>query len=258
MFEQCGAKVQSHAAAVNLSAQTSMVSAKLAAALSDDDIDELGMTIAYLKRALRGVTSGLDSAVQLQREGMIDGECFGSLNRQLFEVRDGIITLMGSSARSGAGGSSATRRGAEHTEHGLRARSLLPSAPRRFFLSSLFFPFPVNGSAEASSKMNVLRRLDTPAAEDELKLVARCQAGDTAAFNELVTRYRQRAFAMIYHMVRNEQDAWDLTQDGFLKAWKSIARFRGQSSFLHLALPHPDECDDRLDAPTADRGRDRV
>src|SRR3954462_896563 len=67
--------------------------------------------------------------------------------------------------------------------------------------------------------------------EDELKLIERCQHGDTSAFNELVTRYRQRAFAMIYHMVRNEQDAWDLTQDGFLKAWKSISRFRGQSSF---------------------------
>lgn len=67
--------------------------------------------------------------------------------------------------------------------------------------------------------------------EDELKLIERCQNGDTSAFNDLVTRYRQRAFAMIYHMVRNEQDAWDLTQDGFLKAWKSINRFRGQSSF---------------------------
>jgi len=36
---------------------------------------------------------------------------------------------------------------------------------------------------------------------------------------------------MVYNMVRNEQDAWELSQDGFLKAWKSIARFRGQSSF---------------------------
>jgi len=66
---------------------------------------------------------------------------------------------------------------------------------------------------------------------DELALVARAQTGDTAAFDELVTRYRQRAFSMIYHMVRNEQDAWDLAQDGFLKAWKNIGRFRGQSSF---------------------------
>jgi len=66
---------------------------------------------------------------------------------------------------------------------------------------------------------------------DELELVAKAQAGDTAAFDELVIRYRQRAFSMIYNMVRNEQDAWDLAQDGFVKAWKSIGRFRGQSSF---------------------------
>ncbi len=36
---------------------------------------------------------------------------------------------------------------------------------------------------------------------------------------------------MIYHLVHNEQDAWDLAQDGFLKAWKSLDRFRAQSSF---------------------------
>ena len=66
---------------------------------------------------------------------------------------------------------------------------------------------------------------------DDLELVARSQAGDTMAFNELVTRYRTRTFAMIYNMVRNEQDAWDLAQDGFVKAWKNIGRFRGQSSF---------------------------
>ncbi len=66
---------------------------------------------------------------------------------------------------------------------------------------------------------------------NDLELVAKSQVGDTSAFNELVTRYRTRAFSMIYHMVRNEQDAWDLAQDGFLKAWKSIGRFRGQSSF---------------------------
>jgi RNA polymerase sigma-70 factor (ECF subfamily) len=66
---------------------------------------------------------------------------------------------------------------------------------------------------------------------DDSDLVTRCQRGDTTAFNELVTRYRGKAYAMIYNMVHNEQDAWDLAQDGFLKAWKSIGRFRGQSSF---------------------------
>jgi RNA polymerase sigma-70 factor (ECF subfamily) len=65
----------------------------------------------------------------------------------------------------------------------------------------------------------------------ELELVQRCQDGETAAFDELVTRYRTRVFAMIYNMVHNEQDAWDLAQDSFVKAWKSIGRFRGRSSF---------------------------
>jgi RNA polymerase sigma-70 factor, ECF subfamily len=65
----------------------------------------------------------------------------------------------------------------------------------------------------------------------DVDLVTRCQAGDTEAFDELVTRYRTRVFGMIYNMVHSEQDAWDLAQDSFLKAWKSIKRFRGRSSF---------------------------
>ena len=66
---------------------------------------------------------------------------------------------------------------------------------------------------------------------DDLELVRRCQAGDDHAFDALVAKYRNRVFAMIYHLVHNEQDAWDLAQDGFVKAWKSIDRFRAQSSF---------------------------
>jgi len=65
----------------------------------------------------------------------------------------------------------------------------------------------------------------------DLELVKRCQEGQAEAFDELVTRYRTRIFAMIYNMVHNEQDAWDLAQESFIKAWKSIKRFRGRSSF---------------------------
>src|SRR5438270_3601390 len=73
----------------------------------------------------------------------------------------------------------------------------------------------------------------TPAQSDvsELDLVERCQKGDSAAFDELVTRYRTRVFGMVYNMVHSEQDAWDLAQESFVKAWKSIRRFRGKSSF---------------------------
>ncbi len=73
----------------------------------------------------------------------------------------------------------------------------------------------------------------TPAEADvpELELVRQAQAGDSEAFDQLVSRFRTRIFGMIYNMVHNEQDAWDLAQDSFVKAWKSLPRFRGQSSF---------------------------
>lgn len=95
MFEECGEAVQSHPAVVKFSTNAAVASAKLAAALSDDDIDELGMTIAYLKRALRAVSISLDCAVQLRQEKVISTERFGGLNNRLFQVRDGIIELMG-------------------------------------------------------------------------------------------------------------------------------------------------------------------
>jgi len=82
------------------------------------------------------------------------------------------------------------------------------------------------GTSAASNLENA-----TPDVPDDKPLVARCQKGDTTAFDELITRYRNRAFAMMYQMIRNEEDAWDLTQDGFVKAWKNIGRFRGESAF---------------------------
>jgi len=54
----------------------------------------------------------------------------------------------------------------------------------------------------------------------DVDLVKLCQSGDTEAFDQLVGRYRTRIFGMIYNMVHSKQDAWDLAQDIFLKAWK--------------------------------------
>jgi RNA polymerase sigma-70 factor, ECF subfamily len=65
----------------------------------------------------------------------------------------------------------------------------------------------------------------------DLELIHRSQAGDTEAFSELVIKYRTKIFTMVYGMVRNEHDAWDLGQEVFLKAWRSIHRFEGRSSF---------------------------
>lgn len=89
----------------------------------------------------------------------------------------------------------------------------------------------MSSSASNENPVAASKELPADSAGDELQLVARAQTGDSYAFNELVTRYRNRAYAMIYNMVRNEQDAWDITQDGFIKAWRNIGRFRGQSSF---------------------------
>jgi len=82
-------------AAVKLSTQAAIASAKLAAALSDDDVDEIGMTIAYLKRALKAIMLALEGAVQLRKEGKIEADRFGLLSQRLFRIRDGIIQLMG-------------------------------------------------------------------------------------------------------------------------------------------------------------------
>jgi len=80
---------------VKLAAHSAVASAKLAAALSDDDMDELGMTIAYLKRALREVTMGMDVVKEVGNELDLSGEQVGHLSGRLFQIRDGIIVLMG-------------------------------------------------------------------------------------------------------------------------------------------------------------------
>jgi len=66
---------------------------------------------------------------------------------------------------------------------------------------------------------------------NEPDLVARSREGDTAAFNELITLHRGRVFGVVVQMVRNEDDAMDLTQEVFVRAWKALPRFDGRSKF---------------------------
>jgi hypothetical protein len=72
-----------------------VASAKLAAALSDQESEEIGMTIAYLKRALGAISTGIEAATRMDREGILKRAQFESLYQRLFQVRDGIIVLMG-------------------------------------------------------------------------------------------------------------------------------------------------------------------
>ena len=66
----------------------------------------------------------------------------------------------------------------------------------------------------------------------DAELVKRCQAGDYSAFDELINLYRGKVYAMIYNMIRNDADSWDLSQDVFIKAWKALPKFEGRSAFF--------------------------
>lgn len=89
--------LQHQAAAVTLATQAAMASAKLAAAVAqdEDDCDEIGMRIAYLKRGLKAITVAIDASAELQRRKLITADQHGALQARLFQVRDGIISLMG-------------------------------------------------------------------------------------------------------------------------------------------------------------------
>ena len=94
MFD-ADATLQNEPSAVKLATHAALASAKLAAALSGEDVDEIGMTIAYLKRALKAITLSIDGAAALLREKRISVAQHTVLLQRLFQVRDGIITLIG-------------------------------------------------------------------------------------------------------------------------------------------------------------------
>jgi hypothetical protein len=95
LFDQ-NPTLQNEPAAVKLATHAALASAKLAAALSGDHLDEIGMTIAYLKRALKAITTSMNAAAQLRKaDGLISRSEYLVLQQRLFEVRDGIVSLMG-------------------------------------------------------------------------------------------------------------------------------------------------------------------
>jgi len=67
-------------------------------------------------------------------------------------------------------------------------------------------------------------------AEDKA-LVRQAQKGDMLAFEELVARHRDKIYARAYSMMRNEEEAIDLSQEAWVKAWQRLVQFQGDSSF---------------------------
>ena len=72
--------------------------------------------------------------------------------------------------------------------------------------------------------------LDHKTATD-VELVAASQAGDMVAFEELVARHRDKIYARAFSMMRNEEEAIDLAQEAWVKAWQRLKQFQGASSF---------------------------
>ncbi|HET7626190.1 MAG TPA: sigma-70 family RNA polymerase sigma factor [Verrucomicrobiae bacterium] len=94
---------------------------------------------------------------------------------------------------------------------------------------------PATGKAQkdSASRQKTPASAETPAAPEptESELVARARRGDLAAYDELVRRYQQRVYATIYHMTSNHEDANDLAQEAFIKAFQALKSFKGGSSF---------------------------
>lgn len=67
--------------------------------------------------------------------------------------------------------------------------------------------------------------------DGDFQLVARAQRGDLGSYDELVTRHRGKIFAMIRNMIHQEADAWDLSQEVFIKAWQALPRFEAKAKF---------------------------
>lgn len=80
---------------------------------------------------------------------------------------------------------------------------------------------PLSGSTQTLSER-----------DSDWLVVQRVQAGDVAAFDELVIKYRERIYSVIYNLTSNKEDSSDLSQEAFIKAFQSIGRFQGKSSFF--------------------------
>jgi RNA polymerase sigma-70 factor (ECF subfamily) len=75
------------------------------------------------------------------------------------------------------------------------------------------------------------KKIDYESAADDL-LVKGAQRGDTVAFEQLVGRHADKIYARAFSMVRNEEEAVDLSQEAWVKGWQRLKQFQGEASFV--------------------------
>jgi RNA polymerase sigma-70 factor (ECF subfamily) len=86
------------------------------------------------------------------------------------------------------------------------------------------------GSAPRAARREE-EQVPAPPQIDEMELVKRARDGDLESYDELVKRYQERIYATVYHMTSNHEDANDLAQEAFIKAFHALKSFKGGSSF---------------------------
>jgi len=85
-------------------------------------------------------------------------------------------------------------------------------------------------NSHAAATVEPMTEKDHSSAEDQT-LVRAAQNGDMQAFEELVARHRDKIYARAYTMMRNEEEAIDLSQEAWVKGWQRLRQFQGESSF---------------------------
>ncbi len=83
-----------------------------------------------------------------------------------------------------------------------------------------------------SSSLAKVNNLEVSERDLDWAMVQRVQNGDVSVYDNLVKKYRNPLFSMIYNMIGNSEDASDITQEVFIKAFQSIKQFQGKSSFF--------------------------
>ena len=111
-------------------------------------------------------------------------------------------------------------------------------------------PLPARAAVAAATT-------DAAAVDPDFELTGRARGGDAEAFRQLVERHRDRAYAVARRVVRSDADAEEVAQDAFVRAWKALPGFRGDSRFstwLHRIVVR--QALDRAETLARRRGRE--
>lgn len=91
--------------------------------------------------------------------------------------------------------------------------------------------FPMNAKAKPQTTDGNLANASAVPADNESELVAAAKAGDISAFETLVSRYERKIYRLAQHITQNNEDAEDVSQEAFLKAFEHLGEFQGNSRF---------------------------